>query len=176
MKTKPTLVCTGIAIALALGGAGSNAADAVKPPACQLPEHRQLDFWVGDWDVYDMPGTGKRAAHATITSLMDKCVIHELYEGENGGRGESFSIFDRSRNVWHQTWVTNRGTLLMIEGTLRNGRLVLSGEQLTDDHKRTIVRAAWWPDKEGVRELGETSEDGGKTWKTEFDLIFKRRP
>jgi hypothetical protein len=40
-----------------------------------------LDFWIGDWDVYDMPATGKTAAHATITSLLGKCVIHEPAPG-----------------------------------------------------------------------------------------------
>jgi hypothetical protein len=169
-------MCIGVLTVAALSIARSHATDpALPPPTCQQPEHRQLDFWVGDWDVYDMPGTGTPAAHANITSLLDKCVIHELYEGANGGRGESFSIYDRSRGIWHQTWVTNHGRLLMIEGGLHDGRVVLEGQQLSDEHRRQDVRASWWPDKDSVRELGETSDDGGKTWKTDFDLVFKRR-
>jgi len=164
----------GFLTAATVSTAPSHATGPKSPPTCNLPEYRQLDFWVGDWDVFDMPATGApAAAHATITSLLDKCVVHELYEGTNGAHGESFSIYDRTRGVWHQTWVTNRGALLIIEGTLQKGRVVLSGQQLTDDHKRHDVRATWWPEKDTVRELGESSDDGGKTWKTDFDLVFK---
>src|SRR5260370_15206346 len=95
-------------------------------PTCRSPDHRQLDFWVGDWDAYDMPATGRPAAHVTITSLLDKCVIHELYEGDPGVRGESFSIYDPTRKVWHQTWVSNRGELLIIAAGMRHGRLMLA--------------------------------------------------
>jgi hypothetical protein len=145
-------------------------------PACDKAANRQLDFWLGDWDVYDMPGHSAPAARARITALLDRCVIHELYEGTNGLRGESFSIFDEPRGVWHQTWVTNHGRLLMIEGRVLNGKLVLSGQQLTDNHERHDVRASWWSEKGAVRELGESSDDGGKTWHTDFDLVFKHRP
>jgi hypothetical protein len=31
-------------------------------------------------------------------------------------KGQSFTIYDVARDVWHQTWVTNRGELLEIEG------------------------------------------------------------
>ena len=143
-------------------------------PTCRSPDHRQLDFWVGDWDAYDMPATGRPAAHVTITSLLDKCVIHELYEGDPGVRGESFSIYDPTRKVWHQTWVSNRGELLIIEGEVRNGRLMLVGHQQTKDNKRREIRASWWQDKDGVRESSESSTDGGKTWNADFDLVFKR--
>jgi hypothetical protein len=159
------------AVALPLHGAAPKAGNSA--PACQSPEHHQLDFWIGDWDVYDMPATGKPAAHVTITSLLDKCVIHELYEGDSGLRGESFSIYDTTRQVWHQTWVTNRGQLLVIEGGMRNGRLMLAGHQLTKDNKSREIRAYWWQDKDGVRESSESSTDGGKTWSTDFDLVFK---
>ena len=174
MKMHLPLVLTISFVAVAALCSGrSHATDPTPALTCEAAENRQLDFWLGDWDVYDMPGNGAPAAHASITSLLDRCVIHELYEGTNGGRGESFSIYDRPRGVWHQTWVTNHGKLLMIEGRLGNGKVVLSGQQLTDEHKRHDVRASWWPEKDGVRELGESSDDGGKTWNTDFDLIFK---
>jgi hypothetical protein len=173
---KPLLSVTAIlatVAALPLQGAAPKAGNAA--PACQSADHRQLDFWVGDWDVYDMPATGQPAAHATITSLLDKCVIHELYEGNSGLRGESFSIYDPTRKVWHQSWVSNRGELLVIEGVMRDGRLTLVGHQVTKDNKQREIRASWWHDKDGVRESSESSTDGGKTWNADFDLVFKPR-
>lgn len=150
-------------------------ASAAASAACESADHHRLDFWVGDWDVYDQPATGKPTAHATITSLMDGCVIHELYEGNSGVRGESFSIYDASRSAWHQTWVSNRGELLIIEGGMRNGRLMFAGHQTLQNDQRREIRAYWWHDKEGVRESSESSTDGGKTWHTDFDIVFKPR-
>jgi hypothetical protein len=54
--------------------------------------------------------------------------------------GESFSIYDVSRKVWHQTWVTDRGKLLVIEGGLQQGAMVLSAMVL-----RAVPMAARTP-------------------------------
>jgi hypothetical protein len=173
MKYLKALISIVATVVVASAQSAAAATSAAPAAACQSPEHRQLDFWVGDWDVYDVPASGKPGAHVTITSLLDKCVIHELYEGDSGLRGESFSIYDARRKVWHQTWVSNRGELLIIEGGLHEGRLMLAGHQLTQDNQQRGIRAYWWQDKDGVRESSESSTDGGKTWKTDFDLVFK---
>jgi hypothetical protein len=137
--------------------------------------HRQLDFWLGDWDVFDVGAEAVPVARARITRLLDQCVIHELYESAavGGLRGESFSIFDRTRGVWHQTWVTNRGQLLQIEGGEKEGRVVLQGDYIAEDGRRTLLRGAWWQEKQAVRERAETSTDGGHTWQPAFDLVFR---
>jgi hypothetical protein len=142
--------------------------------ACGDASYRQLDFWLGDWDVFDLGGEAA-VARAHIARILDGCVVHELYESADvgGTRGESFSIFDRSRGVWHQTWVTARGALLQIEGTARAGRVELAGSYLDAQRQRVQIRAAWWPATEGVREQAETSRDGGHSWKPEFDLVFR---
>jgi len=38
------------------------------PPACAAPEHRQFDFWVGRWDVFD-PKSGKRVGESLIEKV-----------------------------------------------------------------------------------------------------------
>ncbi len=37
----------------------------------------------------------------------------------------------------------------------------------------TLVRGTWHPVNGGVREIGVTSTDAGKTWKPWFDLVFR---
>ena len=139
---------------------------------CTAPEYRQFDFWVGNWDAFEM-GSGTKDAHVRVDRILDGCVLREQYDGADGHRGQSFSIYDSSRKVWHQSWVTNRGELLTIEGHLRDGAMVLAGSDLTADGDERQVRGDWTPVEGGVRETAVTSTDSGKTWKPWFDLMFR---
>jgi len=79
--------------------------------------YRQFDFWAGDWDVLDVRRSIP-VTHARIDLILDGCVLREDYEGTDGHKGQSFAIYDAARKVWHQSWVTNRGELLEIEGKI----------------------------------------------------------
>src|SRR5262245_42489350 len=153
------------------------AAEQSKPAPCVSPEHRQFDFWIGDWDAFDIESSGKPAVNANarvrVERILDGCVLREDYEGADGHKGQSFSIYDASRKLWHHSWVTNRGELLIIEGKFNNGEMVLSGVQRKGGVK-TIVRGTWKAVSGGVRETAVTSSDGGKTWKPWFDILFRR--
>jgi hypothetical protein len=138
---------------------------------CVAAAYRQFDFWVGDWDVFDV-GSSIPVAHARIDPILDGCVLREDYQGTDGQKGQSFTIYDAARRVWHQSWVTNRGELLEIEGKIENGEIILSGE---DRAAGSLVRGTWKPQNGNVRETAVTSTDGGNTWKPWFDLVFRRK-
>ncbi len=140
------------------------------PQPCTSSEHRQLDFWIGDWDVVDIDAPQTVVARAQVTGILGGCAIHEDYQQIDGFKGQSFSTFDRARGVWHQTWVTNRGSLLVVEGRMENGMLLLTG---TDNIKKALFRVWWKPEGGAVRERAEISSDHGKTWKMLFDMQFK---
>jgi ketosteroid isomerase-like protein len=141
---------------------------------CAAPEHHQFDFWLGDWDVFEADGVTK-AAHVRVERALGGCALRELYEDGTGMKGESLSGYDASRKVWHQTWVTNRGQLLMIEGKMQGDAMVLSGTYRDANGKRAVARGTWKRVPDGVRETAVTSADGGKTWKPWFDLLFRKR-
>lgn len=141
---------------------------------CAAPEYRQFDFWVGDWDVFDI-GSTTPSAHVKIDRALGGCALRELYEGANGYKGESLSMYDKSRKVWRQSWFTNHGYMLTIEGRLHDGEMELTGQDRTPDGKERRVRGIWKAEKGGVRETAYRSTDGGKTWMLWFDLQFKRR-
>ena len=61
---------------------------------------------------------------------------------------------------------------MVIEGTLESGAMVLTGVDPAAAEP-TLVRGTWKPVSGGVREIGVTSTDAGKTWKPWFDLIFR---
>lgn len=144
-----------------------------KTASCSAPEYHQFDFWLGDWDGFDWDKSTVLVAHNRVSRILGGCVVLEDYRATDGMEGESFSIYDASRKVWHQTWVTTGGKLLVIEGEFRNGEMVMSGSERTAEGKQQKVRGVWKSVPGGVRETAVTSLDGGKTWQPWFDMIFK---
>jgi len=141
---------------------------------CGTPEHRQFDFWAGDWNVFDVGNADSGVAHARVERILEGCALREIYDGRNGLSGQSLSIYDSGRRRWHQSWVTNRGQLLVIEGRLKGDRMVLEGAY--PPGSSTMIRGIWSRMGNAVRETAETSSDGGKTWQPLFDLVFRKVP
>jgi ketosteroid isomerase-like protein len=143
-----------------------------KPTFCSGPEYRQFDFWLGDWDAFE---AGKTAvvARTRVDRILDGCVLRENYESANGLKGQSLSLYDASRGIWHQSWATNKGQLLTIEGRLEDGAMVLAGAERAADGAERLVRGTWKPISGGVRETAVTSLDAGKTWQPWFNLVFR---
>jgi hypothetical protein len=170
-RWKLVVFSTIVLVVQGLTGSSIVADDSVKPGFCAAPEFHQFDFWIGDWEVFEVGGTTP-VARVLVDRVVDGCALREQYSGSDGHKGQSISIYDVSRKVWHQTWVTNRGELLTIEGRFKNGEVVMSGTWLRDDVP-TLVRGTWKPVNGDVSEKAVTSTDGGKTWKTWFDLVFR---
>jgi ketosteroid isomerase-like protein len=141
---------------------------------CSASEFRQFDFWLGDWDAFDV-GKSAVVEHTRVDLILDGCVLREDYEAANGLQGQSFTLYDPSRKIWHQTWATNRGQLLVIEGKLEAGEMVLAGTDRTAEGKERRVRGTWKPMNGGVRETAVISNDAGSSWQPWFDLIFRPR-
>ena len=155
-----------------LSPAFAAAAPAAAAP-CDVPEHRAFDFWLGEWQV--RTPDGKVAGHNRIEREYDGCVLHERYTTERGFKGESLNVYDASRKVWHQTWVDNTGTLLLLEGGLRDGRMVLEGSATGTDGKPVKHRITWTPNADGsVRQHWETTDAKGQ-WTTAFDGMYTRK-
>jgi hypothetical protein len=150
-----------------------SAAKPAKAAACSAPPFQQFDFWIGDWDAFVVDKPELPVARNRVTRILEGCVLLEVYEGANGVVGQSFSIYDASRNLWHQSWVTNRGELLIIEGGMRRGEMVFSGADRTKEGKKRLVRGTWKPVEGGVRETAVRSTDCGKKWDPWFDLVFR---
>jgi hypothetical protein len=142
---------------------------------CASSAYRQFDFWSGDWDVVDTDRPSAVIAHARVELILNGCVLHEIYEAADGHKGESFTLYDISRNTWHQTWVTDAGYLLTIEGNLRGQAMILEGTDRLQDGKPRQVRGEWRLEGDRVHEVASRSTDGGATWTQWFDLIFKAR-
>ena len=146
----------------------------VAPKACAAPEHRQFDFWIGEWEV--TTPNGAPAGRNRIESILDGCALRESWTGAKGGSGNSYNAYDRQSGRWHQTWVDNGGLVLRLDGTFAGGRMVLSGETRDSSGAPVLNRITWQATAPGaVRQLWETSRDGGGTWSVVFDGRYRRR-
>jgi len=163
-------------LALALLGTAGPSPAAESSAHCSSADYHRLDFWIGDWDTFDSdaPG-GASIARARVEPIAQGCAIHELYEQTDGLIGDSILSYDPVRKQWQQTWITNRGSIMVIVGTFKDGALVLEGDVHLKDGTSVMQRITWKGQGEGVRESAVLSKDGGKTWSPAFDVLFLKR-
>jgi len=144
-------------------------------PPCAADPHHQFDFWIGDWTV-SRTDNGQFAGENRIEPVLDGCALQESWVGAKGYRGHSYNAYDATRGVWHQTWVDSTGGLLLLEGKLADGKMVLEGQQKQADGKSVLNRVTWTPlDGGKVRQRWDSTADGGKTWQVQFDGIYAKR-
>ena len=140
--------------------------------ACSGPEHRQFDFWLGEWQVSDTAGSV--VGTNDITRVANGCGLNETWIGENGNNGTSLNWYEPATGEWHQLWV-GPGYYLRLSGGLENGSMVLSGVRETSEGS-VVDRITWTPLDDGsVRQHWEVSSDGGSSWQTLFDGLYTRR-
>ncbi|HJO04965.1 MAG TPA: hypothetical protein QGG47_13440 [Acidobacteriota bacterium] len=133
---------------------------------CSTPEHRQFDFWIGDWEVFNPQG--QRVGSNRIDKVLGGCALHESWRGSTGHRGSSYNFYDTTSGKWHQTWIDVAGAPLYINGGFAEGRMRMVDEAGTS-------RITWTPLESGhVRQHWEQSADDGGTWTTVFDGEYRR--
>jgi hypothetical protein len=146
------------------------------PPACSRPEHRQFDFWIGQWEV-TLPD-GRPAGTNRIRPIHGGCALQEEWTGAGGSTGTSLNTYDAATGRWHQTWVGSDGLLLRLDGGIRDGAMELAGATSGGNGVTTLHRVRWTPlggTPGRVRQLWESSADGGRTWAVVFDGMYRRR-
>jgi hypothetical protein len=147
-------------------------ATAAQAQNCNGPEYRQFDFWVGEWEVTYQ---GKKAGENRITKEEKGCLIHEHWTGR-GSSGQSMNFYDRSTGKWHQVWVDNTGGVLNLSGTYADRRLHYTGPAREEGGKHLIDDLTFFNNADGtVRQLWRVSADGGSTWETVFDGLYRKK-
>ena len=144
------------------------------PKPCSAPEHRQFDFWIGNWNV--TTPDGKPAGSSRIESIAGSCALLENWSGSAGGNGKSLNYYSPKDGKWHQTWVGSGGSFLLLEGGLEDGKMVLTGTNPTAAGGTRIERITWTPLPDGrVQQHWQQSNDGGKTWTDAFVGIYAKK-
>jgi hypothetical protein len=126
--------------------------------ACDSPDHRRFDFWVGHWRV--VSPAGELLGHNRIETILDGCALQENWTGRSGYTGRSLNTWDPTAGQWRQFWTDNHDLTLQLEGGWQSDRMVLEGERTTADGRQVTDRISWIPLEDGaVRQHWEQSVD-----------------
>lgn len=146
------------------------------PSGCATPEHRQFDFWIGEWIVTDSAG-GTPYGTNRISREEAGCLLHERWGGSQGGSGQSFNFYDRQRKHWEQVWVASGGNVLRLSGHFNGTSMILEGDATAPGGGALRNRIVWTQEPDGrVRQVWSTSTDDGKTWQVSFDGWYRTKP
>ena len=138
------------------------------------PEYRQFDFWLGEWDVYSPQGA--KAGTSKIDLILGDCVVLENWTGGAGGEGKSFNKYSPEFKRWEQYWVDAQGSTTFFHGKLEGKNMVYYAETPQPDGSILKRRLTFFNlDADKVRQFSQQSKDDGKSWQTEYDLIYIRR-
>ena len=158
------------------------AAEAVKeaPPApCQDPEFRQLDFWVGEWDLSwtQQDGTLGQGTNIITRAPYGDCVIMENFDGSPTlpFKGMSVSTYSILVKEWRQTWVDDQGGYFSLHGgPQEDGTFILEMDRYDD--KVPYLRMVW----EDITEDSlvwrwQGKADADADWADRWVLNYKRK-
>lgn len=145
-------------------------------PCTEDPVYSALDFWVGDWTVW----VGEQQVGANrIVKVQGSCAIEEHWSDARGGTGQSLFYYIPWTEEWKQVWVTPgaRGTGGVKEKRQIDapaGAVRFQGTVVAADGTGYLDRTTLTPlDGGRVRQHIEISADGGTTWRTTFDAIYR---
>lgn len=156
-------------------------ASAQNAKPCSRSEFRQFDFWSGEWEAFDVKG-GK-AGDSKISVILDSCVILEEWTSASQQQGltytgKSFNSFNAANKQWQQTWVDNTGnTTEFLKGEGSDGKIIYYADKVAAPNGKAFMRRLTFTklSNDKVRQLGERSDDEGKTWTVEYDLEYRRK-
>ena len=145
---------------------------------CEDAEYRQLDFWVGDWDVVSTAdGTPRGTSH--VSKEMGGCVVWENWTSAGSPYfGKSYNTYNANLHRWEQYWVDNSAGTIFFHGSRAADVMDYWTDDVPQPNGEMLRRHLQFfnlgPDV--VRQFSQGSRDGGKTWTVEYDLTYHRRP
>ncbi|HTE51990.1 MAG TPA: DUF1579 family protein [Kofleriaceae bacterium] len=155
-------------------------------PACTGPEHRQMDFWLGEWDVTvrarTSPDSNEWAeAHGSqrVEKILGGCAVAEHFAADGPGQpwaGASYATWDAASKKWRQTWVDDQGGYLLFTGGVDGGAMALYGEPREVKGARFQMRMIWLDvTPSSLRWEWQRRADGATEWVPMLIIRYRRR-
>ena len=149
---------------------------------CDTAEGRQLDFWLGEWDLTweggqaGVPEGETGRATNVVTRVLDDCIIQERFSMP-GYEGTSVSTFKRTTGQWHQTWVDSHGGYIALTGAYADGQMELRTEPFPNKAGNEQINRMLFTDitENSLLWRWQRSIDGGATWEDVWVIDYSRK-
>ena len=156
--------------------ASSPRGQGTRAAGCEAPPFRALDFWLGAWDVRTKQD--EQAGASVVEAAADGCSVLERWTSVPGMprfAGIGLHTYDPATKTYRQIWSDTRPAVVDMRGVPLNDGFryewkITSPAGRLLDKRYTLTQT----DGGGVRQLGEQSADGGKTWVVEYEYRYRR--
>lgn len=151
----------------------------VNQKPCSAPEASQFDFWIGDWNL-----TWSDSLHGTnrVEKIFGNCTVHENFtDPKTNYLGQSWSVYNANYKRWQQTWVDSQGGYIALTGGMVGDSLILTTSERAvptsvSPSGKIINRMVYYNVQPNSFDWSwEASTDGGKNWKQNWLIHYKRK-
>lgn len=143
-------------------------------PSCSDDIYRAFDFWLGDWEVFDI--NGNKAGDNRISSRENGCLLLEEWTSAQGDTGQSYNYYDPGMKKWRQIWVSVHGTIDYAGGLNENGAMVLEGEIASRAGVTAPFKGTWALQEDGsVRQHFEQYNAEKDEWADWFIGTYRKK-
>ena len=140
---------------------------------CCSESHNEFDFWVGDWNVYDIEG--KQIGKNTIQKQYDNCILQEKWVSSGKSRGTSYNYYDVKDETWNQVWVDNSAFNLVLKGSYSNGKMILKSKLLEGKKGKYFNQITWVKNNDGsVTQIWDIYNNNNDKLQEAFKGIYKK--
>ena len=162
--------CALIAIGFCLFSSANVAAE--EQPCARNSETRQLDFWLGNWNL----GSGADKSTSQVSLSLDQCVFVERWANATGHVAEKFVAYSPEDQNWYGMFADNEGRVhVFLDGKVSSDAAEFHGPSRGPNgeavlNRLKIVRLS--ADK--IQEVWEKSTDNGTHWATAYRSDYTR--
>lgn len=142
------------------------------PCPCCTENHRQFNFWIGEWEVFNLQG--QKMGESNITSIQDSCVIVENWSSSRE-TGTSYNYFDKKDNTWNQVYIGNNGNSTTLKGNFTDYKMVLKSALVQGPKGNHLYnRITWEKHNDGtVSQIWDQLDNRDHLLQTVFYGIYK---
>lgn len=142
---------------------------------CNTTTHKQFDFWVGDWNVFD--SKNKLIGTNRVVKMHKGCVLQENWESKIGSnKGTSYNYVNQLNKSWNQVWIDNSGYSLVLSGKYENQSMILRSELISTDKGDYFNQVTWTKNKDGsVTQIWENLNKKNEVIREVFRGIYRKK-
>jgi len=147
---------------------------------CAVPFYRELDFIVGDWQVFHN-SNGKLAGYDRIGRTLRGCAIQQSWISLDDHfsseyvpfrmYGKSLTAFNGSE--WVHMWVDNNAGVQILKGGPEKDRFVLRSEKPVGGYEYKLT---WQKGEKGrllnLHERRKVSSNSDDDWETLYEWVY----